>query len=190
MDTPTFEYSLAVVTAADLGPSWQEGCPVNPEELSLLTVTHLGFDGMAQEGNLVIATAWAEQVVAVFASLFEARFPIERMEPVSAFSADDGASMAANNTSGFNCRKVAGTERWSEHAHGGAIDINPLINPYVRGSQVEPSGGIAYLDRDPSVTGLIVDGDVVVEAFAAIGWGWGGHWSPVKDYQHFSASGR
>jgi len=29
-----------------------------------------------------------------------------------------------------------------------------------------------------------------VRAFKAIGWGWGGDWISVRDYQHFSASGR
>ena len=29
----------------------------------------------------------------------------------------------------------------------------------------------------------------VVRAFAAAGWGWGGHWAGAKDYQHFSATG-
>jgi D-alanyl-D-alanine carboxypeptidase len=35
-----------------------------------------------------------------------------------------------------------------------------------------------------------VEGDAVVAAFASIGWEWGGNWVSLKDYQHFSASGR
>ena len=30
----------------------------------------------------------------------------------------------------------------------------------------------------------------LVRAFDGVGWSWGGRWSGVKDYQHFSASGR
>lgn len=185
-----FVYRVGEVSTADLGPSWREGCPVGPGELSQLTVAHWGYDGGVKEGELVVATEWVEEIASVFSMLFEAGFPLERIEPVSAYGADDDASMAANNTSAFNCRTVAGSNRWSEHSYGRAIDINPLVNPYVDGSQVDPPGGEAYLDRDPSTPGLIVDGDVVVEAFAAIGWAWGGHWWTVKDYQHFSATGR
>jgi hypothetical protein len=31
---------------------------------------------------------------------------------------------------------------------------------------------------------------VVTEAFAAIGWGWGGTWRSSTDTMHFSATGR
>ena len=54
------------------------------------------------------------------------------MRLVDDYGADDDASMAANNTSGFNCRRVAGQRSWSEHAYGAAIDLNPVQNPYVR----------------------------------------------------------
>jgi hypothetical protein len=37
---------------------------------------------------------------------------------------------------------------------------------------------------------MIADGDVVVTAFASIGWSWGGRWTELRDYQHFSANGR
>lgn len=187
---PEFLFTVSEVSAEELGASWREGCPVAPSALSRVTLTHFGYDGAVRQGDLIVAAEWAEALTSVFLTLFEAGFPIERIEPVSAYGADDDASMAANNTSAFNCRTVAGTSRWSEHAYGRAIDINPLVNPFVSGSQVEPPGGEAYLDRDPSVPGLIVDGDIVVEAFASIGWEWGGHWESVKDYQHFSATGR
>ncbi|HEU4751278.1 MAG TPA: M15 family metallopeptidase [Acidimicrobiia bacterium] len=187
---PVFDVVLDEVTATDLGVTWREGCPVGPSELRLLTLSHHGFDDQVHTGQLVIHFDWATKVTGVFQLLFEAGFPIERIEPMTVFGADDDAAMAANNSSGFNCRNVAGTNRWSEHAFGRAIDISPLVNPWVRGSQVDPPGGQAFLDRDGSVPGLIVGGDVVVEAFAAIGWGWGGYWSSPKDYMHFSSTGR
>jgi hypothetical protein len=37
---------------------------------------------------------------------------------------------------------------------------------------------------------MAVEGGVVVRAFGAVGWSWGGRWSDATDYQHFSASGR
>ena len=98
--------------------------------------------------------------------------------------------MAANNTSAFNCRPTTGGSSWSEHSFGTAIDVNPLVNPYVRGAIVLPPEGAAYSDRSLDVSGMIHSGDKVVEAFAAHGWVWGGTWSSPKDYQHFSTSGR
>lgn len=187
---PRFGLEIGAVTAEELGPSWREGCPVGPEDLRRLDLTHWDERGGVAQGELIVHADHAEAVGGVFAALFEAGFPIHSMRPVADFGADDDASMAANNSSGFNCRSVAGTDRWSEHAFGTAIDLNPLVNPYVRGSQVDPPGGAAFTDRTVDVPGMIVDDDLVVTAFARIGWVWGGDWSSARDYQHFSASGR
>jgi hypothetical protein len=122
--------------------------------------------------------------------LFGLRFPIRRMRLVDAYGADDHRSMAADNTSAFNCRFVAGTGRWSEHAYGHAIDVNPVENPYVTdGGHVSPPAGAPYADRSRRAAGLIHRRGPVVAAFAKNGWKWGGNWSWPKDYQHFSASG-
>ena len=50
------------------------------------------------------------------------------MDLIDRYGADDHRSMAADNTSGFNCRFVAGTQRWSMHAYGLAVDLNPVEN--------------------------------------------------------------
>jgi hypothetical protein len=97
--------------------------------------------------------------------------------------------MRANNTSGYNCRTVAGSSKLSQHALGRAIDINPLVNPYVKGGTVDPPEGAPWADRSRNDPGMIKAGDAVVRAFARQGWGWGGAWSSGQDYQHFSASG-
>ena len=47
-----------------------------------------------------------------------------------------------------------------------------------------------YLRRSPYRPGMAVESGVVVRAFDSVGWSWGGRWSGVRDYQHFSASGR
>ena len=94
--------------------------------------------------------------------------------------------MAADNTSGFNCRVVGGTSRWSQHAYGQAIDVNPVENPYVQGSHVSPPAGRAYVDRSRFRRGMAVEGGVLVRAFASVGWGWG---AGFGDYQHFSTTG-
>ena len=98
--------------------------------------------------------------------------------------------MAANNTSAYNCRRTTGGTAWSEHAHGRALDLNPVQNPYVRGTTVLPLAGRAYVDRARPRPGMVRAGDPVVRAFAAVGWEWGGSWTGSKDYQHFSANGR
>jgi hypothetical protein len=97
--------------------------------------------------------------------------------------------MAANNTSAFNCRSVTGGGGFSEHSYGTAIDLNPVQNPYLSGALVLPEQGRPYIGR-PSSPGVIHAGDAVVNAFAGIGWKWGGYWNSPTDYQHFSASGR
>jgi hypothetical protein len=179
------------VTAGDLPASWRPGCPVGPESLRRLTVTHTGFDGADHVGVLIVHQDVAADVAAAFARLHAGRFPIERMEPVDVYGGDDDRSMAANNTSAFNCRRTTGGTRWSEHAYGRAIDINPVQNPYVRADGTAlPPAGQRYTDRGLGEPGMIVAGDVVVQAFRSIGWGWGGDFRSVQDYQHFSATGR
>lgn len=188
---PTFAISIAEVTAEDLGVSWRPDCPVPVEDLRWLEVSHWDDEGAAVTGAVVVHAEHADDLAAVFERLFEAEFPIHMMRPITEFGGDDNASMAANNTSAFNCREISGRPGvWSQHAYGGAIDINPLVNPWVRGSRVDPPEGAPFVDRDASVAGLIVAGDVVTEAFADIGWGWGGEWTSTLDYQHFSHNGR
>lgn len=153
-------------------------------------MTHWNFTGSATTGELVVHADFAPEIVEVFASLYEARFPIERMELVDRYEGDDDRSMAANNTSAFNCREVAWKPGvWSNHALGTAIDVNPLVNPYVSTSRVLPPEGAAFADRSVEALGGLYPGDAATAAFDDIGWIWGGTWSSAKDWQHFSASG-
>jgi D-alanyl-D-alanine carboxypeptidase len=171
--------------------SWRHGCPVGPVELRLLLLDYWGFDGQVHRGELIVHRDHARRVLGVFAKLFKARYPIQRLRLVDAYQADDDRSMAANNTSGFNCRRVSGSSSWSEHAFGRAIDLNPLRNPYVtRGGRVSPPAGRPYADRARRAAGMVHAGDTVVRSFAAAGWRWGGSWSGSRDYQHFSSTGR
>jgi D-alanyl-D-alanine carboxypeptidase-like protein len=179
-------------TRARMARSWRPGCPVGLGDLRLLVVDYWGYDNREHTGGeLVVHRAYARRILRVLHKLHRARFPIQRMRLVDAYGADDDRSMAANNTSGFNCRFVAGTRRWSEHALGRAIDLNPLVNPYVtRSGRVSPPAGRPYASRARRARGMVREGDVVVRAFTAAGWRWGGRWARSKDYQHFSATGR
>jgi D-alanyl-D-alanine carboxypeptidase len=173
------------------GSSWHPGCPVGLGKLRLLELTHWGFDDDVHRGRLVVHRREADDVLAVMKRLFHLRYPIRRMELIDRYGADDRRSMDADNTSAFNCRFVAGTTRWSMHAYGRAIDVNPIENPYVSGSHVSPPAGAPYADRSRNAKGMIHAGDEVVEAFAKkAGWEWGGAWSGgTRDYQHFSSNG-
>jgi len=189
-----FRGTIARIDAAQAkrmtGVSWRAGCPVALRDLRLLTMTHVRFDGRTRTGRLIVHEDVARDVLGVFRRLYAAKFPIRRMTPVDAYGASDFRSIEADNTSAFNCRYVDGTTRWSEHAYGRAIDINPIENPYVSGGRTSHRASEPYVDRTPRRPGMAYEGGVLVRAFDAIGWGWGGRWSSVKDYQHFSASGR
>jgi len=189
---PRFTGVVSSVKRSDVRYSWRPGCPVGPSSLARLTMTYWGFDGRAHTGELVVARRVAHDALVVFARLYAQRFPIRRMVPVDAYRGSDPASMAADNTSAFNCRYAvaAGPKRWSVHAYGEAIDVNPVENPYLEGGAVRPRAGAAYLDRSRVRAGMAAAGGPLVDAFAAIGWQWGGRWTGSPDYQHFSSNGR
>jgi D-alanyl-D-alanine carboxypeptidase len=192
---PRFQGAIARIDPATrewmTGVSWHRGCPVGFGDLRLLTVSHWGFDRGVQRGRLVVHRDAARGMLGTMRSLFRLHFPIRRMHLVDAYGADDHRSMAADNTSAFNCRFVAGSPTvWSEHAYGRAIDVNPIENPYVTESGfVSPPAGAPYARRSRHARGMIHRGGPVVRAFASIGWEWGGNWVSPKDFQHFSASG-
>jgi hypothetical protein len=176
-------------TTTRMGSSWHLGCPVPLSDLRYLTVTYRGFDGADHDGELVVEAGVAADVIDIFRQLYDADFPIASMRLVDDFGGSDDDSMAADNSSAFNCRPVTGGGGFSEHSYGTAIDLNPVENPYLSGSLVLPTAGRTFVDR-PDAPGVIHPGDAVVEAFASHGWTWGGTWSGPIDYQHFSVSGR
>ncbi len=173
------------------GVSWHPGCPVGLGDLRLVTLTYRGFDGRDHTGRLIANRDAAATFVAVFRRLYAARFPVRRMVPVDRYGGDDFRSIEADNTSAFNCRPATGSSNWSNHAYGRAIDVNPIENPYVSGGTTSHRASRPYLDRSRHRRGMAYRGGVLVEAFRAAGWGWGGDWTgSVRDYQHFSANGR
>ena len=188
---PAYRYSIRKLDAdlkARMRYSWHSGCPVPRYKLRYIRMTYYGFDGAAHQGEMVVHRYWARRVVGAFRDVYAARFPIRQMRLVDDFKGSDDASMAANNTSAFNCRKVTGGSSWSQHSYGRALDINPVQNPYVSGSTVEPPAGKAYVDRSPRRKGMVRA--AVRDAFTDIGWEWGGYWRSIKDYMHFSSNNR
>ena len=186
----SFSAVATTPSTTDLGASWHPGCPVGPADLRSISVSFWGFDATGHTGVIVVHRSNAASLVAALRELWNQRFPIEAMAPIATYGGDDRASMLANNTSGFNCRTVAGTSKLSEHASGRAVDINPFRNPWVSGSKFDPPEAGAYADRSRRDPGIFHDGDDSVNAMERAGWRWGGHWATSKDYQHFSVSGR
>lgn len=171
------------------GKSWRVECPRSISELRLVHVLHWSGPEEVRWGELVIAAEEAQNIVDIFEEIYLARFIIPQIRRIDHYEANDDLSMVANNTSAFNCRTIKGTEVWSQHSFGDAIDLNPLWNPWVRGSIVDPPAATDFVDRSNLRPGMITDGDVVVRAFLSRGWKWGGHWTTKKDYQHFSVNG-
>lgn len=169
--------------------TYRTGCPVPLSDLRYLRLSYHGFDGRRRTGELVVSAAVTGVVLTVFRTLYDQGFPIRSMRLVSDFNGSDDASMAADNTSAFNCRRITGGSSWSEHSYGDAVDINPRENPQESGGAVLPPAGAAFAGR-PNAPGVIHPDDLVVRAFTAIGWTWGGSWSSPVDLQHFSGSGR
>jgi hypothetical protein len=188
---PPFTHTVAPVTREQLPHSWHQGCPVGPSSLRRLRVGYWGFDGKSRVGGLVVNRSAVGPLTVVFRRLYRARFPISRMRPIDAYGGNDDRSLAADNTAAFNCRYAVGPgpKRWSTHAYGLAIDVNPVENPYLESGRVHPRAGRAYLDRSNLRPGMAVRGGLLVSAFASVGWKWGGRWTGTPDYQHFSATG-
>ncbi|MEK7375527.1 MAG: M15 family metallopeptidase [Thermodesulfobacteriota bacterium] len=152
------------------------------ETLCLIDVHYAGFDGRRHRGQLVIHRDLAADLGEIFALMESLKFPVAGAVPIVRYGWSDEASMAADNTSAFNYRVVAGTDRLSRHATGCAVDINPRQNPalYPEG-RVSPAEGLYR----PGIPGTLAGEEPVVRAFIERGWRWGGHFDHVRDYHHF-----
>jgi hypothetical protein len=174
--------------------NWHPGCPVPIGDLRLVKVSYWNFRGDVHHGPLVVHEDVANDVLWVFRQLFDARFPIHRVGLPPRYRPPKPRDWHStrNLSSSFNCRPATGNPgSLSHHSYGWAIDINPLQNPYVRSDgSVLRAAAEPFTDRSLHKLGMIHAGDVVVRSFAAIGWGWGGNWVILKDYMHFSLTGR
>ena len=159
---------------------------MSPADLRSVSVGYWGFDRRPHVGVLILHRDGVKRTRPVFATLFDRRFPLRGIRPVSEFGGSDDASMAVDNTSAFNCRLAvaAGPPSWSRHAYGRAIDVNPVENPYLFGNRVLPPAGAGFTDRRTARRGLIRRGDPIYQAFRDAGYRWGGDFSN-PDYQHF-----
>jgi hypothetical protein len=189
-DGDEFEWTIQPVPADVLQRStWTPECPVTVEDLAYVTLSHWGFDQEFHTGELLVNASVADDIVEVFRRLHTIRFPIEEMRVIRLEEIDAHPTGDWNDTTSFVCRPAVGSGNWSQHAFGTAVDINPFHNPYLKGDLVLPELASVYLDRADQRPGMVAPGDEVVQAFADIGWGWGGYWNSLKDWMHFSRSG-
>jgi peptidoglycan L-alanyl-D-glutamate endopeptidase CwlK len=151
-------------------------------ELCLVDVFYYSFDGNLHQGQVVVHQSVRLDVEEIFALIKRERFPIAKAVPIVKYGWSDNASMAANNTSAFNYRRVAGTRRLSRHATGHAVDINPIQNPVIyRNGRISPKGAV----YQPGTKGTLSEDGPVVRAFIERGWRWGGHFESMMDAHHF-----
>jgi len=187
---PAADAAIAPVSAAEWSRmvavgAWHPGCPVGRAQLRVVSVNFVGFDGAVHRGALVVNADVAGKVVAIFTQLYESRFPIRRMEPIENYGGDDAASMAADNTSAYNCRRASQANAPaadSPHANGRAIDLNPYENPWLdpRCHCFQPDAGYGSRRAGPGVIGAH---GVAWQIFVSEGWIWQDNATP--DYQHF-----
>ena len=174
------------------GNSWKQGCPVELEDLRYLRMKHIDFNGKEKTGEMIVHGEVSDEVIKIFEALYDAGYPINQMRLVSDYKGSDWQSIEADNTSAFNCRKATGSKNYSKHSYGKAIDINPIENPYIfRSGKSSHKASKPYLKRkrtseSPSQKAMLLSNDKAVQIFKKYGWLWGGDWSGVKDYQHFS----
>jgi hypothetical protein len=166
--------------------TYRAGCPVKPSSLRLVQLNYWGFDHKVHRGELIVRDAAVQKMITVWTSTFASKFPIRQMRRVDRFGGSDIKSMAADNTSVFNCRRVTGNPyALSPHSYGWAIDINTVENPYLAANGVwYPSNGLAYRNRSVSRPGMLFASSTATKALIAQGYFWGAGWSK-PDYQHF-----
>lgn len=164
---------------------WSDECPVPLNDLRVVTVTHYNFDAKIITGEIMVHKNIAEKVVNIFQELFDRKFAIHSLKLIQEFEGNDILSMEANNSSAFNFRKIANTNKVSQHSYGIAIDINPVQNPYIKNNNeiiIQPQSGKDFLDRTNIRSGMVEE---IVDLFKDHGFNWGGDWTSLKDYQHF-----
>lgn len=158
---------------------------ISYDDLRYLRLLHYSFEGEVCEGEMIVHAKLADEVLEIFYELYKAQYPLTSVKLVDDFGADDYLSMEANNTSAFNYRFVTDSQSLSLHGYGAAIDINPMLNPFVDGDYVSPANGAQYADRSQNFAGKIDKKDLCYRLFTKRGWKWGGSWRSYKDYQHF-----
>ena len=178
---------VSATTGADVAKTYRRGCPVGPSKLRTLRLNYYGRDKRIHRGMIIIRTDLTQELTRAFGTALKHRYPIAKMNNPNVYGGNDPRQMAADNTSGFNCRKVVGNPyRMSPHSYGIALDVNTVQNPY-RDDHGKwwPSNGKRYIDRSPLRWGMLGRTSALTASLAHDHFFWGGRWNPGRDYQHF-----
>ncbi len=172
------------------GKTYRQNAYIQRSDLRYLRLHYVDFEGEERVGEMVCNRAIADDLLDIFRQLYEARYPIERIQLPDDFDADDERQMRANNTSCFCFRVIKGSTKLSAHAQGLAVDLNPLYNPCVKTRRdgtlfIQPSTAAPYVDRSRRFAHKIDRQDLAYRLFIQHGFSWGGAWRSSKDYQHF-----
>lgn len=174
------------------GRSWHDGCPVGRDGLRLVRLNYWGYDGYRYRGELVAAADAADNMAGALAEMYRRQLPIRSIYRVDRFGwsgrlqgADDYRSMAAGNTSAFNCRWVVGRPGVrSPHTYGRSLDVNTWENPFHASHGVVPNGWWAGRSH-PRVAWRSRSHQVVrIMARHGLRWTYG-----TSDSQHFDVVG-
>jgi peptidoglycan LD-endopeptidase CwlK len=173
-----YSYEEAVLSILEKDPN----CPKEIlEKQVLIELVYWSFDQKLHRGQLVLDKRLEPDVRDVFSYLRSIKFPVGKAVPIAVYGWDDNRSMEDNNSVGFDYRTKTGLEVLSNHARGWAVDINPFLNPYIKGDIILPAGSTYNFDQ----AGTITAASEIVRIFNELGWSWGGDWQNLKDYQHF-----
>lgn len=173
------------------GNSYNDSCPIKLKDLRYLKLQYINFNNESKIGELIVNKDVVNDLVLIFKKLYEIRYPIYKMQLISNFNGDDFASIEANNSSAFNCRKIENTNRWSSHSSGRAIDINPIQNPFIsKNEKIFHKNSEVFKNRvrvNSAIEqkAMMLKNDEIVKLFKNQKWIWGGDWISYKDYQHF-----
>lgn len=173
--------------------TFSKNFPLKIDDLRIVYVGFYGFDNQEHQGTLIVNKSVADDILKVFQKLNKEKFPIRRMDAIFGLKNIYGNNLSIDeqdNTVAFHARKEVDYRRkWSQHAYGLAVDLNPVENPFIDRREVTPLAGKNFQNRKDVRPGMVVKDNVAYKAFEEIGWKWGGNWNEPKDYMHFSKTG-
>ena len=134
---------------------------------------------LCNRDDLVSLTVLGRYPVKVQAPLRNATYALDAVLRAT------GYPMPTSYTGSYNCRKIGGSDLWSLHAYGVAIDIDYPNNPYIRGDSIAP-GWVS--DERWTITEAQVDAVTsIVNANGEPIWKWLGYMGNSIDPMHFEA---
>lgn len=179
-----------------VGRTWHSGCPVGRSGLRLMRANYWGYDGYRYRGELIVNAGAVGQYRRALDGIYADRLRLRSMYRVDRFGwssslqgGDDHESMAAGNTSAFNCRSVVNNPGvLSPHSWGRAFDLDTWENPYHSKTGWTPNAWWPY--RSHYLVAWRSGEHRMVRRMRAAGFAWT---YGTEDSQHFdvpTASGR